>query len=368
MSVPKQDESHKEQAMISVLTNTASLEAQRNLANTQSALSKSISRLSSGMRINCASDDAAGLGISESLKADITSMAQAQRNSNDGISMSQVAEGGMNQMQGIVSRMRELAVQSSNRTLGANERGYIQTEFTQLGQEIDRISNVTDFAGQKLLDGSASAGLTLQVGINNTSNDRLQFKITKLATTTLGSTTLHVGSASLSTATHAQTAIGVFDTAPLISKLVSAEKSPETQYTSQQTTLSGQKSVVDALTSAVASLGSMASDLALPSTLQMRTASSSDTHISVAASGTATATVHDIRVNQIAAAQVASSNTYTGDTVGSAGAGSVKITSGTTSATVTYDATDTLSSIASKINNANAGVRASVQIEGTLYH
>ena len=209
--------------MISVLTNTASLEAQRNLANTQSALSKSISRLSSGMRINSASDDAAGLGISESLKADITSMAQAQRNSNDGISMSQVAEGGMNQMQGIVSRMRELAVQSSNQTLGANERGYIQTEFTQLGQEIDRISNVTDFAGQKLLDGSASAGLTLQVGINNTSNDRLQFKITKLATTTLGSTTLHVGSASLSTATNAQTAIGVFDKA--IQQLSSARAS-----------------------------------------------------------------------------------------------------------------------------------------------
>lgn len=209
--------------MISVLTNTASLEAQRNLANTQSALSKSISRLSSGMRINSASDDAAGLGISESLKADITSMAQAQRNSNDGISMSQVAEGGMNQMQGIVSRMRELAVQSSNQTLGSNERGYIQTEFTQLGQEIDRISNVTDFAGQKLLDGSASAGLTLQVGINNTANDRLQFKITKLATTTLGSTSLHVGSASLSTATNAQTAIGVFDKA--IQQLSSARAS-----------------------------------------------------------------------------------------------------------------------------------------------
>ena len=209
--------------MISVLTNTASLEAQRNLANTQSALSKSISRLSSGMRINSASDDAAGLGISESLKADITSMAQAQRNSNDGISMSQVAEGGMNQMQGIVSRMRELAVQSSNQTLGANERGYIQTEFTQLGQEIDRISNVTDFAGQKLLDGSASAGLTLQVGINNTANDRLSFKITKLATTTLGSASLHVGSASLSTATNAQKAIGVFDKA--IQQLSSARAS-----------------------------------------------------------------------------------------------------------------------------------------------
>ena len=157
------------------------------------------------------------------------------------------------------------------------------------------------------------------------------------------------------------------DTSSLIAKLVSAEKSSETQYTSQQTTNSSQKSIVDALTSAVASLGSMADDLALPSTLQMRTASASDTHISVAASGTASSTVHDVRVNQIAAAQVASSNTYTGDTAGIAGSGSLKITSGTTSATVTYDATDTLSSIATKINSTNAGVSASVLFDGTTY-
>jgi len=149
--------------------------------------------------------------------------------------------------------------------------------------------------------------------------------------------------------------------------LVSAEKSSETQYTSQQTTISSQKSVVDALTSSVASLGSIADDLALPSTLQMRTASSSDTHVSVAASGTATSTVHAVRVNQIAAAQVAASNTYTGDTAGIAGTGSVKITSGATSATINYDSTDTLSSIATKINNANAGVSASVLFDGTNY-
>ena len=157
------------------------------------------------------------------------------------------------------------------------------------------------------------------------------------------------------------------DTSSLIAKLVSAEKSSETQYTSQQTTISSQKSVVDALTSSVASLGSMADDLALPSTLQMRTASSSDTHVSVAASGTATSTVHAVRVNQIAAAQVAASNTYTGDTAGIAGTGSVKITSGATSATINYDSTDTLSSIATKINNANAGVSASVLFDGTNY-
>jgi flagellin len=222
--------------MISVLTNVASLNAQRNLSETQKSLSASIGRLSSGMRINSASDDAAGLGISENLKANIRSLAQAQRNSNDGISMGQVAEGGMNQMQGIVSRMRELSVQSANQTLGSTERGYIQTEFTQLGQEIDRISNVTDFAGQKLLDGSASAGLSLQVGINNTSNDRLTFKVTKLATTTLGSTSLHVGSASLSTATNAQKAIAVFDKA--ITQLSTARASIGASQNRLQVTVS----------------------------------------------------------------------------------------------------------------------------------
>jgi flagellin len=198
---------------ISVLTNVASLNAQRNLTSTQAALATSVGRLSSGMRINSASDDAAGLGISENLSANIRSMAQAQRNANDGISMSQVAEGSMNDMQGIVSRMRELSVQSSNSTLGDNERGYIQTEFTQLSSEIDRISKVTDFNGQKLLNGAASSGLTFQIGIQNTANDRLAMSITKLDTSTLGSTSLHISAASLSTAANAQLAIGTFDKA-----------------------------------------------------------------------------------------------------------------------------------------------------------
>lgn len=198
---------------LTIMTNIASMDAQRNLAATQDALAQSVARLSSGMRINNAADDAAGLGISQSLSAQISSLGQAQRNANDGISMSQVAEGGMNQMQGIVSRMRELAVQSSNSTLGSTERGYIQTEFSQLSSEINRIGSVTDFNGQKLLDGSASAGLTFQVGIQNTANDRLSMSITKLTTSTLGSTSLHIGSASLSTATNAQAAIGVFDKA-----------------------------------------------------------------------------------------------------------------------------------------------------------
>ncbi len=197
---------------LSILTNVASLNAQRNLQGTQDALTNSISRLSSGLRINKAGDDAAGLGISESLKASVRSLTQAQRNANDGISMSQVAEGAMNEMQGIVSRMRELSVQAANSTLGATERGYIHTEFGQLSQEIDRISKVTNFNGQALLNGAASAGLTFQVGIYNSSDDRISMSITKLNTSTLGSTA-KITNTSLSTVTKAQAAIGVFDAA-----------------------------------------------------------------------------------------------------------------------------------------------------------
>ncbi len=202
---------------ISILTNTASLAAQRNLNKTQAGLAGSIGRLSSGLRINQASDDAAGLGISENLKADIRSLDQARRNANDGVSMMQVAEGAMNEISGIVIRMRELAVQSSNGTLGDTERSYIDTEFDELKEEINRISNTTEFNGQKLLDGSASAGLTMQIGIQNTANDRLAVSITQMADTTLGDNgvtgSLTIASVTLSTAAGSQAALDSFDTA-----------------------------------------------------------------------------------------------------------------------------------------------------------
>jgi flagellin len=234
---------------ISILTNTASMAAQRNLASTQSSLSASIGRLSSGLRINSASDDAAGLGISENLKADIRSYAQAQRNTNDGISMSQVAEGAMSDMEGIVSRMRELSVQASNSTLGSTERGYIHTEFTQLSQEINRISSVTNFNNQKLLDGTASAGLTFQVGINNNPlADRISMSITKLTTSTLGSTTLHLSAASLSTAAKAQLAIGAFDKA--IQQLSQARAKVGSTQNRMQVTLNNLATTSDNLSAA----------------------------------------------------------------------------------------------------------------------
>jgi len=234
--------------MISLLTNVASLDAQRNLNATQGSLQDSITKLSSGMRINSAADDAAGLGISQNLKADIASLGQASSNAQDGISMSQVAEGAMNSMQGLVSRMRELAVQSSNQTLGTTERGYIQTEYTQLSSEIDRISSTTSFAGQNLRDGSASTGLNFQVGINNTSNDRIAMSVTKLTTSTLGSTSLHLASASLSTATNAQKAIAVFDAA--IQQLSTARAKIGATQNRLQTTISNLSTTNQNLTAA----------------------------------------------------------------------------------------------------------------------
>jgi len=165
-------------------TNVASLEAQRNLSETQTSLQKNISHLSSGMRITQGADDAAGLGISEKLKAQIKGYQQAQRNANDGVSMIQVAEGAMNQQAGILTRLRELAVQSANGTLGANERGFIDTEANQMIQELDRISAVTSFNGTNML--STGAAVSMQVDINATANDTISVAFSKTDSTTLG--------------------------------------------------------------------------------------------------------------------------------------------------------------------------------------
>ena len=220
---------------LSILTNPASLSAQRNLENTQMKMASNIGRLSSGLRINKAGDDAAGLGISENLKADIRSLAQARRNANDGVSMSQVAEGAMNEIQGLVTRMRELAVQSANSTLGSNERGYIQTEFSALRTEINRISAVTEFNGQALLNGSASGGLDMQVGIQNTANDRITLAISTMSASTLGGSTFIAGQ-SLATATGAQNALAIFDTA--ITELSTARANVGAFQNRVQTTVS----------------------------------------------------------------------------------------------------------------------------------
>jgi len=172
---------------LSLVTNVQSINAQRNVMLTQRKLNTSISRLSSGLRINRAGDDAAGLAISENLKAQIRSARQAERNANDGISLIQTAEGSMNEIHGILQRMRELAMEAATDTVGDTERGYLDDEYQQLIEEIDRISATTEFNGTKLLDGSAS--LDFQVGIRNTTDDRISLSIAQMDSDTLGAGT-----------------------------------------------------------------------------------------------------------------------------------------------------------------------------------
>jgi len=152
--------------MASVInTNVASLNSQRNLSTSQSQLNTSIQRLSSGMRINSAKDDAAGLAISDRMNSQIKGMTQATRNANDGVSMAQTAEGALSSSGDILQRVRELAVQSSNSSNSASDRKALQTEVTQLTSELSRIANTTEFNGQKLMDGTMGTA-NFQVGAN----------------------------------------------------------------------------------------------------------------------------------------------------------------------------------------------------------
>jgi flagellin len=172
-------------------TNTASLNAQRNLTQSTEALQRSLERLSSGLRITRASDDAAGLAISERFRAEVRSLQQAQRNAMDGISMLQIAEGALNETSGILIRLRELAIQSANGTLGTGERAALDAEFQALVGEIDRVAAVTEFNGTALLDGTAT-GVTFQVGVNDSTNDQITVTGVDATATGIGLTGLAV--------------------------------------------------------------------------------------------------------------------------------------------------------------------------------
>lgn len=160
-------------------TNVASLNAQRNMRGTRLALDKSLEKLASGYRINKAGDDAAGLAISESLRAQIRGYGQAERNTQDGISMIQVAEGGLNEVSSILIRLRELGVQAASDTVGPVERQFLNVEYEQLLQEIDRIADATEFNGTPLLNGTGAL-FDFQIGIRNDPTiDRITFDASK---------------------------------------------------------------------------------------------------------------------------------------------------------------------------------------------
>ncbi len=164
---------------IRINTNISSLNTQRHLSNSTMSLSKSMEKLSSGLRINRAGDDAAGLAISEGLKSDIRALDQAARNAADGISLVQTGEGAMDEVSSILLRMKELAEQSLNGTLSDTDRGYLNAEYSALTSEIDRISAATEFNGVKLLDGSGSATLGIQVGIGTAASDSVAILATR---------------------------------------------------------------------------------------------------------------------------------------------------------------------------------------------
>lgn len=161
------------------------MNAQRNLFNTTNNLGGNFARLSSGLRIATAADDAAGLGISERMRADIRSYSVASRNAQDGISLVQTAEGSLNEVSDILGRMRELSMQSSNGTLSANDRTTLDNEFQQLVEEVDRIAATTQFNGVSLLDGSNSS-ISIQVGIDGATNDVISVTGADATSTTLG--------------------------------------------------------------------------------------------------------------------------------------------------------------------------------------
>ena len=168
-----------------IATNIASLNAQKNLKGNSDNLNRSLARLSSGFRINQSADDAAGLAISENLKAQIRGLKQAWRNAGDGISLVQIAEGGLNEISSIMTRFRELAIQAASDTIGDRERKFIDVEYQQLKSEVQRIAESTTFNGRDLLNGTGGQ-LDIQIGIyNDDFKDRLSFN-SSAANATLG--------------------------------------------------------------------------------------------------------------------------------------------------------------------------------------
>ncbi|MFK7929796.1 MAG: flagellin [Myxococcota bacterium] len=190
-----------------VNTNLTSLTAVGNIARTSRSLNKSFERISSGLRINRAADDAAGLAMAEQFDAEKRSGMQALRNTNDGVSAIQIAEGGANEISEILKRMRELAVQGSSELLVAPERNYLTDEYNELEAEVDRIVAVTEFNGVSLIDGTDTS-IDVQVGVGSTANDLISINTDDLDAAALG-----VGALDYSTAANSRAAIATIDTA-----------------------------------------------------------------------------------------------------------------------------------------------------------
>ena len=182
-----------------VNTNVTSITAQRSLSTVTDRLTGNFRRLSTGLRISSAADDAAGLAISERLRSQVRSLEQARRNASDGISLMQTAEGALNEVSSILIRLRELAIQSSNGSVSGQDRETLDQEFQNLVNEVDRIGRSTEFSGIKLLDGSATS-VTFQVGLGTTSGiDQLDVTLSPALSTSLSLNSLDIGSGGATT-------------------------------------------------------------------------------------------------------------------------------------------------------------------------
>ena len=197
---------------MSIRTNMAALSSINTLGRTQGNLSNSLERISSGLRINRAADDAAGLGVATRMEADNTSLQQAMRNTNDGISMIQTAEGSLEQLTNIMTRVRELTVQSANETYSSSDRTMISTEMTQLKNEFERITATSEFNEQNLLNATAGTSnntITIHVGMDGSSNDRIQFTLTSFSTDSTQITALASVFAAITAAAAGSTTAGL---------------------------------------------------------------------------------------------------------------------------------------------------------------
>lgn len=197
---------------LSVRTNVSALRAIGHLTYSQNRLGSSLERISSGMRVNHASDDAAGLAVASRMDSDNTSLKQAIRNANDGISMVQTAEGGLNEIHSILVRMRELSVQGSSGTYSSDDRALINTEFGQLASELNRIASVANFNRTSLLN-STTTNFQLQVGISNNADNRITLDLSTLAATGAALSLNTLFTSGITTIANAQAAISTLDSA-----------------------------------------------------------------------------------------------------------------------------------------------------------
>lgn len=192
-----------------IATNVPSISARRALEGNQKVMDRSMSQLSSGSRITKAADDAAGLSISEGLKSQVRSFQQAQRNTNDGVSLLQVAEGGLGEISNIFTRIRELGIQAASDTIGDDERGFINQELNQLTSEIDRIANSTKYGSRNLLNGEGGS-FDFQVGIHGNPDDKISFEASNSFAT---ASNLGVDGLDFSSKDGAKDALALVDTA-----------------------------------------------------------------------------------------------------------------------------------------------------------